>query len=95
MNKSTLKQLGLLHGIIIKLHNEWVTDHYSEETSFKLQLIKKITKNLEEQKRGFLKSKLPYGVAADFLIENYSLLSASELLKAVQKILIPPLTSQT
>lgn len=79
MNKSDLKRLGSLWKLQEKLHNEWVDSGYSEELCTKINMVKKIKKQLEEQKRGFLKSKVPYYKMADFLVDNALMLSTLRL----------------
>lgn len=86
MNINTLKQLGTLHEMIIQAHNNWVSVHYEEQALLKLQLLKKVAKNLEEQKRGKLKSQVPYEKMADFLIEHAYKLSYMELHKKIMSI---------
>jgi hypothetical protein len=73
MNKRDLKRLGALWKLENTLHNEWVDAGYTEELQSKIEVVHKVKKQLEEQKRGFLKSKIPYALMADFIVDNISL----------------------
>lgn len=88
MNKKTLKQLGTLHEMIIQAHNDWVSLHYEEQALLKLQLLKKVAKQLEEQKRGKLKSSLNYSLMAAYLIANASISPYSDLHKGIMDIVL-------
>ena len=88
MKKEVLIQLGKLTNICELTHNEWVdSGHTNEEHLLKIQLFKKVQKQLEEQNRGFLKSKVTYFTISEYLIENYKL-SYSELHKKVIELVL-------
>jgi len=71
MNKKTLKTLGALNRTLETTFNAWIKSHYADkEIELKLNLFKKIMKCLEEQKRGFMKSKINYQGMADYINEN-------------------------
>lgn len=82
MNKRDLKRLGALWKLENTLHNDWVDAGYTEELQGKIEVVHKIKKQLEEQKRGFLKTKIPYAHMADFIVDNIEL-STSELKKGL------------
>jgi len=87
MNKATLKKLGGLCKAIDVVFEEWVVSKYqSQEAQLKLTLLKKIKKQLEEQKRGFIKSRIDYSAIADYLIENYATMPYGTLLEGVSKL---------
>lgn len=87
MSKLVLKRIGKLCKAIDIVFDEWVKSHYtSQEAQMKLVLLKKVKKQLEEQKRGFLKSKVNYSAMAEYLGENYQK-SYSELQKKITKLI--------
>ena len=69
MEKSTLRLLGRLLVIEEELWNQISDYPHVEEWQNKYLLVRKIKKNLEEQKRGFLKSKIPYQEMAEVALE--------------------------
>lgn len=87
MNKRDLKRLGALWKLENMLHNEWVDAGYTEELRSKIEVVHKIKKQLEEQKRGFLKSKVPYARMADFVVDNIAL-STAELKKGLMDLFL-------
>jgi len=52
-----------------ELWNHIAENPHHQEWKNKYQLVRKIKKNLEEQKRGFLKSKVPYSEMAEAVLE--------------------------
>jgi hypothetical protein len=87
MNKRDLKRLGALWQLETTLHDDWVDSGYSEELKSKIEVVHKIKKQLEEQKRGFLKSKVPYAKMADFVVDNVAL-STMELKKGLMDLFL-------
>lgn len=74
MNKKTLILLWKLNSLYESIWNEWVL---TKKDSFefgecvnKMKLVNKIKKNIEEQERGFLKSKIKYSKWWEYLLEN-------------------------
>lgn len=74
MNKRTLKLIWDLNCLYDCLWNSWVkTESNSiefDDYSKKMKLILKITKNLEEQSRWFLKSKVNYIGWWEYILNN-------------------------
>lgn len=87
MNKRDLKRLGSLWKLENKLYNDWVDAGYTEELKDKIEVVRKVKKQLEEQKRGFLKTKIPYAQMADFIVDNISL-STLELKKGLMDLFL-------
>jgi hypothetical protein len=83
MNKQTLTRLGKLWQLESKLYNDSLKDPLNDDLKKKHTLVKKVKKNLEEQKRGFLKSKIPYSEMADYIVTNIHNMSFSNLHKNV------------
>ena len=80
MRKTTLVQLGKLCQEIDKTYNAFAKSHFEdEELKSKLSLLEKVKRNLEEQSRGFLKSKISYTKWSDYLLENYTKYPFKEL----------------
>ena len=74
MNKKTLILLWKLNSLYESIWNEWVLtkkDSFEfDECVNKMKLVNKIKKNIEEQERGFLKSKIKYSKWWEYLLEN-------------------------
>jgi hydroxymethylglutaryl-CoA reductase len=87
MNKRTVRLLGQLLAVKVKIWKE--ERHSIEEWANKLKLLDHIFEQIEENARGFKKSKLPYELVGAFLIEgeNYKL-PYSEIHEAVTEILL-------
>lgn len=86
LNKKTLKQIWKLN----EIYNNTFIQHQKywwKELLSKMKLIRVIAINLEEQKRWFLKSSLPYDEVTTFFIENQNL-SFSDLHKQATKTLL-------
>jgi septal ring factor EnvC (AmiA/AmiB activator) len=85
MNKMILQQLGDLTDVVQQLHNIWVDSNYdNKEVIKKINLLNKVKKQLENQKRGTLKSKVNYSRMAHYLIvrstkTNYPLLLSNTI----------------
>ena len=92
MTKKELYLLGGLDYLKDTLYHEAI-DHlkkyktHCKELAQKLKLIDTIKNEIEENSRGFKKSKLPYKKVGVFLLEN-NFLPYKELLREVQKILL-------
>ena len=84
MNKRDLKRLGKLWEIESGIYGSCKV--LCGDSLNKYKLVHKIKKQLEEQKRGFLKSKIPYGAMADFIIENIERMNYGNLLKGITHI---------
>jgi hypothetical protein len=70
MNKETLRTIGKVIKVIDEQYTIWVrSGHKDEDAINKVNLARRIMRNLEEQKRGLLKSDLPYQEAAKRLVE--------------------------
>ena len=87
MNKSTLKQLGQLHEIKRILHNQAVDSSFQGDPVQKLNLVVKVAKQLEEQKRGFSKSKINYAEMANTIIKHYAEVDYLTLMKLITKVM--------
>ena len=88
MNKKTLVQLGSLCQAIDEVFNEWIKSGYSDDAiQQKLKLLKKVKKQLEEQKRGKLKSRIDYSDMADYVLERYRA-SYTEIYAGLAKYII-------
>jgi len=74
MNKKTIQLIWDLNSLYDTLFNSWSNHKWDEiiEIQNKLKLIKNISKNLEEQKRWFLKSKLDYSKSWFYILDNIS-----------------------
>ena len=74
MNKKTLILISDLNNLYDSLFKVWSTKKWDDilEIQNKLKLIKVITKNIVEQSRWFLKSKLDYSKAGYHILENIS-----------------------
>lgn len=86
MTKRILTLLGKLENYKLRCYNLWIDNGYSEELYKKLRLISKISLQLHEQKRGFLKSKIAYDKCAEWLINNMEKLSYQELHQGIMEI---------
>lgn len=75
MNKKTLILISNLNNLYSELFKKWSFQKWDDiiDTQNKLKLIKTITKNIEEQKRWFLKSKLDYSKSWEYILNNISL----------------------
>lgn len=74
MNKKTLILIWKLNNLYDTVWKMWVSTEvdsfeYNECVS-KMKLIRTVSKNIEEQSRGFLKSKIDYPKWWDFIIQN-------------------------
>lgn len=88
MNKRTLVRLGKLWKIETKIYNSCKSVALVGDSLDKYKLVRKIKKQLEEQKRGFLKSDIPYGEMADSIIKNIEDMNYDSLLKEITHIAI-------
>ena len=86
MTKRILILLGKLENYKLCYYNRWIDDGYSEELYKKLRLISKISSQLEEQQRRFLKSKIAYDKCAEWLIGNTERLPYKELHQGIMEI---------
>lgn len=86
MTKRILILLGKLEDCKLRYYNRWIDEGYSEELYRKLRLISKISSQLEEQQRGFLKSKIAYDRCAEWLIGNTEQLSYQKLHQGIMEI---------
>ena len=86
MTKSTLKRLGQLWKIKCTIRNLQVDEPQEEEWHQKHKLVTHVKKQLEEQKRGFLKSKVNYSLIADFIIESWDTQSYQALHLGIKDI---------
>lgn len=91
MLKTTLKLIGDLNELYDSMWHEWQktipdSPEFLECTQ-KMKLIRKITKQTEEQARGFLKSKIDYRKWGKFILENENL-SYSGLHKGITDLLL-------
>ncbi len=86
MNKKSLKRLGKLWEIETNIYNSCQSVALVGESLNKYKLVRKVKKQLEEQQRGFLKSTIPYGGMADFIIYNIENMNYDTLLKEITHI---------
>ncbi|HRI36678.1 MAG TPA: hypothetical protein PK765_06565 [bacterium] len=74
MKKSTLRLIAELNELYDKTWKEWTktvpdTDEF-EDRQKKLKLIRTVSKNIEEQARGFLKSRIDYEAGGRFILSH-------------------------
>jgi hypothetical protein len=86
MDKENLSRVGKLWRIESKIYNSCQAVALFGDSLNKYKLVCKIKKQLEEQKRGLLKSDIPYGEMADFIIENIDHMKYDTLLKEITHI---------
>lgn len=91
MTKKTLKLIWDLNNLYSTFWSEWTkTKSCSYEfynLSNKLKLIKKVTKNIEEKERWFLKSSVNYTAWWKFILSN-SDLEFDDLSKKVSELML-------
>ena len=75
MNKQTLILIWELNHLYDSVWNKWVLTESDSLEYFecvnKMKLIKTVSKNIEEQSRGFMKSKIDYVKWGEFILENF------------------------
>lgn len=91
MNKKTLKLIWDLNNLYDTIWSLWTKTQPDslefDDYSKKMKLIRKISKNIEEQSRGFLKSDVNYIEWGEYLLQRTGLPYES-LHKEVSKILL-------
>ena len=75
MNKKTIKLIWDLNSLYDNLFTSWSDKVWDDiiDIQNKLKLIKVITKNITEQSRWFLRSKLDYSASWYYILDNISL----------------------
>jgi hypothetical protein len=74
MKKSTLRLIAELNELYDRTWKEWTktvpdTGEF-EDCQKKLKLIRTVSKNIEEQARGFLKSRIDYETGGKFILSH-------------------------
>lgn len=86
MQKKTLCLLGRLLAMEEALWNQLAENPRSNELQNKYRLVRKIKRNLEEQGRGFLKSKVHYDKMAEAVLKSVKQESYVNLHKKVMEV---------
>lgn len=86
MNKKTLTTIGQMICTLELLWNELVETQGNEEVQAKYTLGKKISKNLEEQARGKLKSSVNYENMCNEFLRTYENTPYKKLLSNVTEV---------
>lgn len=74
MTKTTLRLIGNLNNLYEQLWKEWIlteTDSFEfKEYQQKMKLVRTFAKRIEEQSRGFMKSKIDYKSWGVFILKS-------------------------